>query len=581
MRTRAGLAGADLAQRRRIAAAPPAFAGALTALWREPAGAATAATATATETAIETTTAAAIAPAAAAALLPALRREMLWWPAPRRDAAMRARVLIDPGGSLLALTRALSADAAQGAPSEAVLLAEGRGAAARRLAARYGLEPAAAPAALRAEALSRIRVSALGPEAVWAALGGVSVEALGAAAERRALADALGAAALTRRLVCRDPWDGGTCTAEAALEALRFFRGAAARRPKPVVTIGLSPWKRRNAAPFLSGPEGAPHHRRDPQAALALARRLDAEIALWGPSRARADALRREGVAVLLLEDGFIRSVGLGVEHERPASLCLARRALHFEADRLSDFREMLRGFRPDAAMRRRAEAFLAMLIDLRMTKYNLSGAGRRRRAADAPPATARERVLVVGQVEGDASLRYGGGYAGGNLALLRAARARRPEAMILYKPHPDVLAGMRRDAASRDAAAALADHIAGDLGALEALDWADSVETMTSQLGFEALLWRKPVICHGAPFYGGLGLTTDLSPREDAFECDLIRLVAAAFLEYPLYAAPGLAAPCPPERTVLELAARRHAPRPLGERLWNRAVARILKLLP
>ncbi|MFG5411028.1 hypothetical protein ABXN37_26610 [Piscinibacter sakaiensis] len=46
--------------------------------------------------------------------------------------------------------------------------------------------------------------------------------------------------------------------------------------------------------------------------------------------------------------------------------------------------------------------------------------------------------------MESDASIRHGAGAVHGNLALLRAVRADRPQAWIVYKPHPDVVAGLR-----------------------------------------------------------------------------------------------------------------------------------------
>ena len=50
--------------------------------------------------------------------------------------------------------------------------------------------------------------------------------------------------------------------------------------------------------------------------------------------------------------------------------------------------------------------------------------------------------VLVPGQVEDDASVQLGCRDIRTNLGLIQAARAARPEAFIIYKPHPDVLSG-------------------------------------------------------------------------------------------------------------------------------------------
>src|SRR3546814_12299775 len=54
--------------------------------------------------------------------------------------------------------------------------------------------------------------------------------------------------------------------------------------------------------------------------------------------------------------------------------------------------------------------------------------------------------ILVPGQVEDDASIRFGCTDVRTNIALLKAARAARPDAFIVYKPHPAVGSGHRTD---------------------------------------------------------------------------------------------------------------------------------------
>lgn len=507
---------------------------------------------------------------ASSAVVGAARADLLWWPAARADAASPALLAVDSGGSLAALEAFLRRDRDLGPPSEALLLAEGRGAAGARLAARYGLAPIAGPERLNGAALRRLRAARPGPETLWARLGGVATEILDPDAA------AAGAASPPGLLAFWDPWRERPCPEAEGLEIARFFAEAGRRRARPVVTVGLSPWKRRTVEPFLTGAAGPPLHRRGLPAALALAEALDGEIALWGASRERADALRAEGRRVLLLEDGFVRSVGLGVRHERACSLVVAREALHFEADRISDLRAMLAGPRPSAAMRARAARLRRLLTEHDVSKYNLGDAAR-----SGLPETDRRRVLVAGQVERDASLRYGGGLEGGNLALLRRVRARWPEACVVYKPHPDVVAGYRRDAALKAEIDALADAVVPHASARQAIAWAEVVETVTSQLGFEALLRGKRVVCHGAPFYGGLGLTEDLAEGRPPLSTDLEDLIAVALVAYPLYVAPQSRILAPPEVAIEALIRARGENAPLAGLLWKRAASRVLNWLP
>src|SRR5690606_29499931 len=98
------------------------------------------------------------------------------------------------------------------------------------------------------------------------------------------------------------------------------------------------------------------------------------------------------------------------------------------------------------------------------------------------------------------------------NAGLVQAARADYPDAFLIYKNHPDVLAGNRPgmlDASALDAVDATADG----LDIIQCLDHADRLATLTSLSGFEALLRGKPVTTYGTPFFAGWGLTEDRVP--------------------------------------------------------------------
>jgi capsular polysaccharide export protein len=84
-----------------------------------------------------------------------------------------------------------------------------------------------------------------------------------------------------------------------------------------------------------------------------------------------------------------------------------------------------------------------------------------------------------------------------------------------------------------------------------------DELHVNSSLAGFEALMRGKPVTVHGAPFYAGWGLTTDLGPmpaRRTA-KRTLDELVAATLLLYPRYLDPVTGLPCPAEVLVERLA--------------------------
>ena len=94
---------------------------------------------------------------------------------------------------------------------------------------------------------------------------------------------------------------------------------------------------------------------------------------------------------------------------------------------------------------------------------------------------------------------------------VVRDFRAALPDAVLIYKPHPDVEAGLRPGAVE---AGEWADVIASNADPAALLDAVDAVWTITSAMGFEALLRGVPVTVLGAPFYAGWGLTEDLGRR-------------------------------------------------------------------
>ncbi len=164
--------------------------------------------------------------------------------------------------------------------------------------------------------------------------------------------------------------------------------------------------------------------------------------------------------------------------------------------------------------------------------------------------------MLVPGQVEDDRAVTSGGALSS-NLELLRRARAVvGPEAYLIYKPHPDVMAGHRRGRISDSEMVALADSVETTSAMPALIAMVDELHVNSSLAGFEALLRGKAVTVHGVPFYAGWGLTTDLGPvpaRRTARRT-LDEVIAAALLLYPRYLDPETGLPCAAEVLVRQL---------------------------
>lgn len=238
-----------------------------------------------------------------------------------------------------------------------------------------------------------------------------------------------------------------------------------------------------------------------------------------------------DNVAVIRMEDGFLRSVGLGAELTRPLSWVVDRRRIYYDAMRESDLECLLERGQFSAELVARAATLRERVLSAGLTKYNLGGSSWRR------PHGYRQVVLVPGQVESDASLAFGAPSIRTNMALLRMVRQTRPDAYLVYKPHPDVVARLRREGSEDAQAAQWCDEIVTDVAMGDLLNAVDEVQVMTSLAGFEALLRGKRVVCHGSPFYAGWGLTEDTLPHpRRTRSLALDELVATVLILYPLY---------------------------------------------
>ncbi|MEM7176750.1 MAG: hypothetical protein AAF503_03505 [Pseudomonadota bacterium] len=442
--------------------------------------------------------------AAARHALARIRAEVLWWPSPRSDAVPATSVIVCGRGHHFRL--------ATGQPLARV-----------------------APASL-----TDLTAVPGHPAGYWAVLAGLS-------GSDRAAED------LLCRSIWHCPWTGRETTLKAGLDALSFLHAAARQNARPAATIGMSRWKRRAVAPFLTGPHGPPlHFRTDPGPWAG-----DLRHAYWGEGPEAPG-----GSSALCIEDGFLRSVGLGLRHVMPASLVISDLGLHYRPGPGNGLDRIVAQARFNAPLIARARALRSRIIDLGLTKYNLPDRGR------LPGTGGREAVLVPGQVEGDASLDAGAAGIRTNLELLRFARAAHPDAFLLYKPHPDVLTGLRPGALAASEIADLADGITKTASAGACIAWCDRVVTMTSQLGFEALLRERPVTALGAPFYAGWGLTRDVAPPVRPRRLTLEELIAAALILYPRYIDPASRLPAPVEQVIAALGRERQSCHRLGARL-------------
>lgn len=383
---------------------------------------------------------------------------------------------------------------------------------------------------------------------------GLSTDEFPVARRQRNLTRAqLFAAAMILYPTWYDPHRGQLCELETAIEALDAETRNWREDHRGWVASGMRLWKRGHLQKFF-GRYKSVTFEDNPDRARAKERP-------WMVWAGKADARFDHAVRV---EDGFLRSRGLGADLVPPVSLVTDDLGIYYDATGPSRLEEMIRArqtLRPDQTLR--AERLIRKLCQNALSKYNLGG-----EKPDLPTGT---RVLVVGQVEDDASIRLGAGQISTNLGLLKAARATHPDAVLVYKPHPDVEAGLRAGAID---ATGLADVTANRTDISRLLEEVSTVWTMTSLTGFEALLRGVPVVTTGVPFYAGWGLTKDLGavPVRRDVKVTLHGLVHATLIDYPRYRDPVSKLPCPVE-VIVERLAEGHLPHPgLANRLLSKA---------
>jgi capsular polysaccharide export protein len=346
-----------------------------------------------------------------------------------------------------------------------------------------------------------------------------------------------------------NPFSGEPMTALEAIALCGFWRRLIDSNRGIGGGLGFAFWKQSHVAPLLWDGTGEFQFLRSAKNA-----ETGKQVAIW---RAKASPeaiadLERNGVSLIEVEDGFLRSSGLGADCIPPLSITVDRLCAHFDPARASELELLLQNGHFDARDLERAREVRRLIIAAGLGKY---GQGR---SSMERPAGDRRHILVPGQVEDDRAVTAGGCGLTSNLELLKRVRARAPDSYILYKPHPDVLAGHRRGAVSDRSCLEYADQIAGDVSIASLIEMVDEIHVNTSLAGFEALLRGKSVVTHGAPFYAGWGLTRDLGPvpsRRSARRT-MDEVVAATLLLYPRYLDPETGLPCPVEVVVARLSA-------------------------
>jgi capsular polysaccharide export protein len=319
------------------------------------------------------------------------------------------------------------------------------------------------------------------------------------------------------------------------------------------IAAGFALWKRSTVAPLLW-----PGFRNVVFSDDLSATNEQTVVAAWSsrlPDKARGQ-IAQNNPQIIEVEDGFIRSSGLGANCVPPLSIIADRCGIYFDPGSESDLEHILQNADiPDETLKM-AEDLRQAIVAASISKYGNTNKASMPVTQIRNLSAGRKIILVPGQVEDDRSVQSGGGNITGNIELLKRVRASEPDGFLVYKPHPDIDAGHRTGAIDDASVMEYADLIIRGGDITELFSVADAVHVLTSLAGFEALLRGKPVTTHGVPFYAGWGLTTDIGaiPTRRKTRRNLAQLVAASLILYARYIDPVTGLPCPADILVLRL---------------------------
>ena len=258
----------------------------------------------------------------------------------------------------------------------------------------------------------------------------------------------------------------------------------------------------------------------------------------WGRKKTGKFALwcqQRFCGALTLLEDGFIRSLTLGANNSPSFSIVEDDVGIYYDATTLSKLEIILNthDFKSDTTLINTANEAMSRIREHHISKYN-----------NAPDidndffkSDTKQKVLIIAQTAGDASLRYGLAEKFTTSQMINDAIKENPQASVYIKIHPDVLVGKKKSDISIEEIPVNCTLLNTDVNPISLLKHFDKVYTKTSGMGMEALVLGLDVVCYGMPYYAGWGLTIDKQ------KCDrrkkvlsVTELFAGAYILYTRY---------------------------------------------
>jgi capsule polysaccharide export protein KpsC/LpsZ len=329
----------------------------------------------------------------------------------------------------------------------------------------------------------------------------------------------------------------------------------------------------------------------------------------WGrkkTGRFAAWCHKKFGGTLMLQEDGFIRSIGLGVDGFPSFSLIEDDIGIYYDATAPSRLENILNtyDFQNDVKLMENARQAISLIKKHHVSKYNMLG--RDQDCFVVPPRNDEKvgcfvvpprndekvecfvvpprndgkmncfaafhrhceqseaissNILIIAQTEGDASLEYGMLDSLTTDDMIAAALSENPNARVFLKMHPDVLSGKKKSDITIENLPKSVCVLTENINSISLLKHFDKVYTKTSGMGFEALIVGCECVCFGMPFYAGWGVTIDKSTCHRRKQKRTVEeIFAAAYILYTRYVNPSTKQECTIFDVIEEIVARRDA---------------------
>ncbi|EAH4571817.1 capsular polysaccharide biosynthesis protein [Campylobacter lari] len=228
----------------------------------------------------------------------------------------------------------------------------------------------------------------------------------------------------------------------------------------------------------------------------------------WGRKKSGLKAIelaKKYNARFLLLEDGFLRSLNLGIENSPSFSIIKDDVGIYYDAMTPSKLENILNTYEFSTEELEQTKKAIELIKKEKLSKYNnnlcvpkeLFGSN-------------EERVLIITQVANDASLKFGLAKDFSTQDMINDAIKENPNAKVYIKIHPDVLSGKKQSDFDVQDLPSKCEVIKENYNPIELLSHFKKVYTKTSGMGFEALVLGSECVCYGVPFYAGWGLTQD-----------------------------------------------------------------------